>query len=85
MTLGSDVNRCERTGVVVIRVWIETATETDRLRARITLVRDLAENAPETAVASDRDEIVAVVRRFVDEFAAGGDARVTLSPETRPR
>jgi hypothetical protein len=79
------VSRRERTGVVVIRVWIETAAGTDGLRARITLVRNLEENGSETVVAGDPDEIVAVVRRFVDKFAADGDARVTLSPETRPR
>lgn len=75
----------ERTGVVTIRLWIESADATSGLRARITLVRDLEESEPETAAASRPDEIVAVVRRFVDEFAAGGDARVTPSPETRPR
>jgi hypothetical protein len=64
------VSKHERAGVVVIRVWIETAEGTDGLRARITLVRDLEENEPETAVARDPDEIVAVVRHFVNEFAA---------------
>jgi hypothetical protein len=64
------VSKHERAGVVVIRVWIETGEGTDGLRARITLVRDLEENEPETAVARDPDEIVAVVRRFVNEFAA---------------
>jgi hypothetical protein len=63
------VSKHERAGVVVIRVWIETGERTDGLRARITLVRDLEENEPETAVARDPDEIVAVVRRFVNEFA----------------
>ena len=64
------MSKHERAGVVVIRVWIETGEGTDGLRARITLVRDLEENEPETAVARDPDEIVAVVRRFVNEFAA---------------
>ena len=63
------MSKHERAGVVVIRVWIETGEGRDGLRARITLVRDLEENEPETAVARDPDEIVAVVRRFVNEFA----------------
>jgi hypothetical protein len=67
---GTSVSGRERTSVVVIRLWIETSAGESGLRARITLVRDLEENESETAVAGDPDEIVAVVRRFVDEFAA---------------
>jgi hypothetical protein len=60
----------ERAGVAVIRVWIETAAGTDGLRARITLVQDLEERASETAVAAHPDEIVAVLRRFLEQFSA---------------
>jgi hypothetical protein len=59
----------ERTGVVVIRLWIERQSAGDGLRARITLVRDLGDSDPESAVAADPEEVMAVVRRFVEEFA----------------
>jgi hypothetical protein len=78
------VSKHERTGVVTIRLWIETADVSGGFRARITLVPDLDANEPETAVAGHPDEIVAIVGRFVHAFAAGGDARVTPSPENRP-
>ena len=60
----------ERAALAVIRVWIEPSPG-DRLRARITLVRDLARPEPESDVTADRDELVAIVGRFVDDFLAG--------------
>lgn len=60
----------ERTGLAVIRVWIEHPAGSDGLRARITLVRDVEDGASESTIAADPDEIVAVVRGFVDEFVA---------------
>jgi hypothetical protein len=64
------VSERERTGLVVIRLWVETSPAGDALRARITLVRDLVERASESVVAADPADIVAVVRRFVDDFLA---------------
>ena len=58
----------ERTGVVVIRVWLEEAGAVG-LRARISLVQDLEGGETESVVAASTEEIVEVVRRFVDEFA----------------
>jgi hypothetical protein len=64
------VSERERTGLAVIRVWIERPDGREGLRARITLVRDLEGRESESAVAADPEEIVGVVRRFVDDFVA---------------
>jgi hypothetical protein len=79
----------ERTGVVVIRIWIEDASLRNGLRARVSLVRDIESGETATVVAAGPQELLGVVRRFVDEFATraelGGDARVTPRPETPRR
>jgi hypothetical protein len=61
----------ERSGVAIVRVWLERSEGEAGLRARITLVKDLADGATEDAVASTPDEIVEIVRRFLDEILAG--------------
>ena len=58
----------ERTGVLVLRVWIEAGT--DEFRARITAERELGGEERVTAVAGSLDEIIEFVRRWVDEFVA---------------
>ncbi|MFN2467007.1 MAG: hypothetical protein ABR521_02570 [Gaiellaceae bacterium] len=58
----------ERTGVVVIRVWLESADAGRGLRARISLVRDVECGETESVVAGSAGEILEAVRRFVDEF-----------------
>jgi hypothetical protein len=58
----------ERTGVVVIRVWLEPAHPERQLRARISLVRDVERGESESVVAGSDDEILDAVRRFLDEF-----------------
>ena len=68
---GGSVSTMERTGVVVIRVWIESAAEAGGgFRARVTLVRDVEHNASETLVAATPEEIVEIVHGFLEEFAA---------------
>jgi hypothetical protein len=58
------------TGVIVVRVWQEPSHSTP-FRARITAVRDVDARGPtEGAVASSVDETVALVRQFVEAFAA---------------
>jgi hypothetical protein len=61
--------RRERTGVIVVRVWLEAGAD-DGLRARITAVRDLESEEVDNAAASSVEEIVDVVQRFVESFAA---------------
>jgi hypothetical protein len=62
----------ERTGVVVIRIWLEDSGARNGLRARISLVRDLESGETESVVAASTEEILEAVRRFVDEFAMTG-------------
>lgn len=61
----------ERTGVLVLRVWIEAGT--DEFRARITAESELGAEERVTVVASSLDEIIEFVRRWVQEFVATGE------------
>jgi hypothetical protein len=55
--------------VLIVRAWRE-GEGPEGLRARITWVMDV-EGAPErTAVAAGRDDILASVRRWLDDVAA---------------
>lgn len=65
-----DGGASERTGVVVIRVWLERGDSERRLRARISLVRDVEHGEAESVVAASAEEILEAVRRFVNEFVA---------------
>jgi hypothetical protein len=58
----------ERTGVIIIRVWLEADGEVG-FRARVTAVRDLETNEVDNAVASNVDEVVEIVQHFVSAFA----------------
>jgi hypothetical protein len=63
----------QRTGVLVLRLWLE---QTDHgLRARITEVADLEEREEVSHVAADPGEIFRIVRAFVHRFIR--DAGVT--------
>jgi len=59
----------ERTGVLVLRVWIEAGT--DEFRARLTAESELGTGERVTAVAGSLEEIVEFIRRWVDEFVRG--------------
>ena len=59
----------ERTGVVVIRVWLEGAGAGRALRARISLIRDIERGDTESILAGSAEEILEAVRGFLDEFA----------------
>lgn len=65
----------ERTGLLIVRAWIEAGDE--GLRARITRVLDLA--APEEVVVAVAGpaEVLATVRAWLDDFTGARDARVT--------
>jgi hypothetical protein len=59
----------ERTGVLVVRVWIEA--DDDGLRARLTGSLDIAQPDEEASrVAGSIDEIVAIVRDWLELFMA---------------
>jgi hypothetical protein len=60
----------KRTGVLVIRAWLEEAAETDTLRARITRTSDIAEAAPSQEVSASETEILAIVRSWLREVVA---------------
>ena len=69
--------RPERTGVLIVRVWIE-ASSPSGVRARITETKDLEEGERTSTVTGTREEIVAIVSEWLDAFAAdSGDGRVT--------
>ena len=59
----------ERTGILVIRVWVEQ-DDAGRLRARLTQAADLGETATTLAVAAGVpdicDAVEAWLRRFLD-------------------
>lgn len=57
----------ERTGVLVIRAWING--QPPSLRLRITRTADLAARDEESTVTASVDEACAVVRRWLEEFA----------------
>jgi hypothetical protein len=57
----------DRTGMLILRLWIEENHETG-LRARITQTLDTAVERP-LAVAASADDICAVVKQWVQDFA----------------
>jgi transposase-like protein len=61
----------ERTGVLVLRVWIEAGSE--EFRARITAESELGAGERVTAVAGSLDEILEFIRRWVDDFISADD------------
>lgn len=58
----------DRTGVLILRLWIETNHETG-LRARITQTLDTMAAEESVAVATSADDICAVVKQWVEKFA----------------
>jgi hypothetical protein len=59
----------ERAGVMIVRIWIESAHE-HTLRARLTESSDLASTEQTTHTASTVDEVVAIVRAWAQGFVA---------------
>jgi hypothetical protein len=60
----------ERVGVLVVRVWLEDASEAG-LRARITQTLDVARRGEIVIVTATRDEVYAAVRTWLEAFTAG--------------
>jgi hypothetical protein len=68
----------ERTGLLVIRAWIEADGE-PRLRARITHTVDIGRREEASTVAATPEEITRAVADWLDGFlrAANGDGALT--------
>lgn len=64
----------DRTGVLVVRLWIEANHERG-LRARITQTLDAIDGEQSVGVAASADDICAVVKRWVDDFTGPGIER----------
>jgi hypothetical protein len=60
----------QRTGVLVVRAWLEDATETG-LRVRITQTLDVSRHGENVIVAARRDDVYAAVRSWLEAFTAG--------------
>ena len=56
----------ERTGVLVLRVWIEAGT--DEFRARMTAEDELGSGERVTVVAGSLEEILEFIRTWVADF-----------------
>ena len=56
----------ERTGVLVLRVWIEAGS--GEFRARITAERELGSGERVSVVAGSLEEILEFVQRWIDKF-----------------
>jgi hypothetical protein len=56
-----------RAGIVVVRVWLESRHD-EELRARVTTT-EFATNEQTETYAASVDEILAIVRRWVETFA----------------
>jgi hypothetical protein len=61
----------ERTGVLIIRAWVEGDPPT--LRLRITRTDDLTASDEESTVTASVEEAVDVVRRWLEGFARGDE------------
>jgi len=67
----------ERTAVLVVRVWVETASGAG-LRARVTRTLDITARDEESTVVATPEEITRLVAEWLEAFVAErGDAVVT--------
>lgn len=58
----------ERTGVLVVRAWTETADRS--VRARITSTLDLDGGTETSQAAASAEEILTAVRTWIEDFVA---------------
>jgi hypothetical protein len=61
----------ERTGVIVVRVWVENG---DDLRARITSSLDVSSDEQTVTAAGGVEEAVQLVRDWLERFLVGGSS-----------
>lgn len=71
-----DTTPSDRTGVLIVRLWIEDDHPT-RLRARITQTLEDTSREKTIAAASTNEDICAIVKRWVETFADPGAPTVT--------
>jgi hypothetical protein len=64
-----------RTGVLVIRAWLEDDVEHEALRARIKQTLDVSRPVTTEVVARSEEEILAAVSTWLHAFAGGSDAQ----------
>lgn len=57
-----------RTGVVVIRMWLEGGDREGALRARVSMLRDIERRKSQSTVTGCVDDLLEAVRRFAEEF-----------------
>jgi hypothetical protein len=62
-----DSNAPERTGILVVRVWLEPGTP-DRLRARLTQAADLGDPPTTLATTADVPGVCAAVEAWLRQF-----------------
>jgi hypothetical protein len=60
-----------RTGLLVVRVWIEGDSDDDGLRARITQTVDLLSGAELISTAATSDDVCAAVRAWLEAYLDG--------------
>jgi hypothetical protein len=61
----------ERSAVLVVRVWRESGAPVDEVRARITMTADGDQPDATEVVAARAEEILDVVRGWLEEFSSG--------------
>jgi hypothetical protein len=61
-----------RTGVAVIRIWLDD--DSGQLRARVTETLDIADRVERMRAAASTDDVLRIVRDWIEEFvvSAGG-------------
>jgi hypothetical protein len=59
-----------RTGALVVRIWLESESGDAALRARITQVLDLSAPVATTSGAVNEQEVLDAVRAWLDAFTA---------------
>lgn len=65
------MDQAEQSAVLVIRLWREAGEASGAVRGRITMTANADEaGSTETAVVANADEIVGVVRNWLNEFAS---------------
>jgi hypothetical protein len=62
----------DRTGALVIRVWLEGGRREPQLRIRIVSRHDLSGDADATASASTIEDALVYVRDWLERFATSG-------------
>jgi hypothetical protein len=67
-----DRTAAERTGILVVRVWLEPGTP-DRLRARLTQAADLGDPPTTLATTADVPGVCAAVEAWLRQFLDSPD------------